>query len=358
MNNGIYIHIPFCLQKCDYCDFLSLECTDKQEEYVTALLQEIESVNVPNIDTIFIGGGTPTALPPFLLCKILQAIKAKTSIPNIEITVESNPGTLTQGYLQELKQAGVNRLSMGLQTTQARLLNAIGRIHTLNDFLENYQAARKVGFNNINVDLMFGLPGQTLQNWHETLDEIIKLNPEHISCYSLTPAEHTPLFDNLMNDILTLPDDETNRAMYHAAREKLTTAGYNHYEISNFAKPGRECKHNINCWKRVPYRGFGLGASSFDGKMRWTNTEDMAEYINGTNTAQDTDILTAEGHAAETMILGLRMLEGIPAKDIPQQYHSIVAHQIEKGLLAHSDGSVRLTAQGLDLANQVFMAFL
>jgi len=361
--SGIYIHIPFCLQKCDYCDFLSFESCDDMEQYVDALLQEIKTfvgANCvrPQIFTVYIGGGTPTALPSHLLCKILCAVKKLYLVPGIEITVEANPGTLTGEYLAALKSHGVTRLSMGLQTTKPHLLKAINRIHTMADFSENFHAARSAGFDNINVDLMFALPGQTPQDWQQTLEEIIALSPEHISAYSLTPAENTPLWDALDAGKIHLPNDETDRRMYHMARQLLTEAGYIHYELSNFAKPGCESRHNVNCWRRVPYYAFGLGAHSFDGEKRWHNTGDMREYLAGNFTPQGVDVLTEADAQAETMILGLRLMEGVKASDISQVYVGEVEAQIKKGLLAHEDGYVRLTPKGMDLANQVFEVFL
>jgi len=365
--SGIYIHIPFCPQKCNYCDFLSFENTGtgRMEQYVNALLAEIDALtsNDPksgsvDVDTIYIGGGTPTALPSSLLCKIVDAVRT----PNpAEITVEANPGTLTQKYLAEIKAHGVTRLSMGLQTTKPHLLKTINRIHTMQDFLVNYHTARKEGFGNINVDLMFALPSQTLQDWQETLQEIIELSPEHISAYSLTPAENTPLWDALESGRIHLTNEETDRRMYHMARSILTKAGYIHYELSNFAKPGFHSRHNVNCWRRVPYRAFGLGAHSFDGQRRWCNTSNMDEYLAGcTSTAiqQYLEVLTEADAQAETMLLGLRLMEGVPEVNIPPIYKQDIAEQIKKGLLTCVNGYVRLTPYGMDLANQVFETFI
>ncbi|MCL2285450.1 MAG: radical SAM family heme chaperone HemW [Firmicutes bacterium] len=360
---GIYIHIPFCLQKCDYCDFLSFEgeC-GLMEKYTSALLHEMEQYKLTGvIDTVYIGGGTPTALPSHLLCKILPPdIRgwAGHIMPGAEITVEANPGTLTPSYLANLKAHGATRLSIGLQTTKPRLLKAINRIHTMGDFLENYHAARSAGFNNINVDLMFALPGQTVQDWQDTLEEIIALSPQHISAYSLTPAENTPLWDALESGTVVLPGEETDRAMYHMARKLLTEAGYTHYELSNFAKPGFESRHNVNCWRRVPYRAFGLGGHSFDGEKRWHNTEDMTEYLAGNFPPKDVEVLTTADKQAETMILGLRLMQGVCEKNIPHIYTNTVTELKNKGLLTRKNGYVKLTPHGMDLANRVFEAFL
>jgi oxygen-independent coproporphyrinogen-3 oxidase len=403
---GIYIHIPFCATKCAYCDFLSFAvnsdncdgATAHMEAYVDALLREMEKYTSPGkIDTVYFGGGTPTALPPHLLCKILTAVGRFPLTADVEITIEANPGTLTPEYLQALKNgrcvsqamyqqftpatcqlcvptppvgahsvrphllplaSSPNRLSLGLQTTQPHLLTAINRTHTMGDFLQNYHAARQAGFTNINIDLMFALPGQTLDDWADTLDTIIALAPQHISAYSLTPAENTPLWDALDSGQICLPSEETDRAMYHLAIKRLTEAGYTHYELSNFAKPGFESRHNVNCWRRVPYRAFGLGAHSFDGARRWHNAQDMAAYLAGDVAPQDVEVLTPADVDAETMILGLRLLQGVPEKDVPARYENTVAAQIKKGLLTHENGCVRLTSLGLDLANQVFEAFL
>ena len=375
---GIYIHVPFCLQKCSYCDFLSFKMDDLvQEQYVNALLREMQIYDCelfPRvIDTVYIGGGTPTALPSLLLCKILDAVRALNLAGDVEITVEANPGTLTREYLAEMKAHGVTRLSMGLQTTKPHLLKAINRLHSMEEFVENFNVARAVGFDNMNVDLMFALPGQTESDWRDTLGEIVKLAPEHISAYSLTPAENTPLWDALESGEIRLPDEDIDRKMYHMARQYLADEGYVHYELSNFAKPGFESHHNINCWQRVPYIGFGLGASSFDGEKRWRNTEDMQGYLKTfesqkqslcptvwDETASRTDIeyLTEGDIHSETMILGLRMMKGVLERNIPPVFAREVEDLIKNGLLAHENEFIRLTPRGMDLANQVFMAFV
>ncbi|MCL1843731.1 MAG: radical SAM family heme chaperone HemW [Defluviitaleaceae bacterium] len=285
---GVYVHVPFCVQKCIYCDFLSFSVGKNSAKnsakniYVAALLNEIKNARTNKlfahgIDSVYIGGGTPTALPAPLLCEILRAVASLPLLPGAEFTVETNPGT--HEYFAALKTHGVNRLSFGVQSTHDFLLRTLGRIHTKEDFIKNFRAARDAGFDNINVDLMFSLLGQTTAHWRETLAEITLLSPEHISAYSLTPAENTPLHEQLEAGAIHLPSDETDRDMYHTARRILAEAGYIHYEISNFAKPGRESRHNVNCWTMRPYIGFGLGAHSFDGNARWHNIEDMEQYI-------------------------------------------------------------------------------
>ena len=377
MSTGVYTHVPFCVQKCAYCDFLSFGCDvnggdEVFEKYVDALLTEIKSVGNCReiIDTVYFGGGTPTVLPSPLLCKILQAIKQFPLTSDAEITVESNPGTLTPEYLAALKAAGVTRLSMGLQSTHLHLLQVLGRMHSKDDLIENFHAARHAGFENINIDLMFGLPGQTPEQWRETLREVIALAPEHISAYGLTPAEDTPLWNQLESGQVCLLDDEIERDMYHTARRMLTDAGFSHYEISNFAKPGFESRHNINCWTMKPYRGFGLGAHSFDGAARWRNTHGMAEYLcqNFTNESYKHDIqhLTTADIMAETMILGLRLTQGVsqqafaevfgvtPAQQYPDEINQLIAAD----LLDVNGDNLALTTKGLDFANRVFAAFV
>ena len=366
MPSGIYIHIPFCVKKCAYCDFLSFAQTDNEEPYVTALLREIHATKfATEIDTVYIGGGTPTALPPFLLCKILAEVAKLPLTADAEITVEANPGTIDEKYLQALKKHGANRLSLGLQTTHSHLLETLGRMHSPEDFYENFHAARRAGFDNINVDLMFALPRQTEKNWLETLECIIALSPEHISAYSLTPAENTLLWEQLQGG-LSLPDEETDRNMYHAARRMLGAAGYSHYEISNFAKRGRvsESRHNVNCWTMKPYRGFGLGAHSFDfvgdGAARWHNTEDMKEYLAtaGQAVAKDSYIaLSQQEVLSEEIMLGLRMTCGVNKNKLAA-FENEAAKLVAEGLLFQNGNNLALTERGLDLANRVFSVFV
>jgi len=333
------------------------------EVYVQALLAEIASAKIEStIDTVYIGGGTPTALPSFLLCRILNAVCALPLAANAEITVEANPGTLNPAYLQAINAHGANRLSLGLQTTQPHLLRTLGRVHSWEDFLQNYHAAKAAGFDNINVDLMFANPGQTIENWHETLEEIIALSPQHISAYSLTPAEGTPLWDAIASDTIHLPSDEIDREMYHHARGRLAQAGYIHYEISNFAKPGFESRHNINCWRRVPYIGFGLGAHSFDGKGRWHNIEDIKRYVSTaphTIDKKSLQTLTESEAMCESIILGLRLMRGIPEANIPGCHENTTQRLVAEGLLSRTQhGRICLTPKGMDLANRVFAGFL
>jgi oxygen-independent coproporphyrinogen-3 oxidase len=409
----IYIHIPFCRSKCAYCDFLSGtadawgNASEVMAAYSRALITELQTARMGDmenriISTVYIGGGTPTALPASFLCEIIKEVKRFHLADDAEITVEVNPVTHVfpdVTVFSALRSLGVNRISIGLQAFQDSLLTKIKRAHTVRDFVETFLAARDAGFDNINVDLMFSLPGQTMGDWKESLKRLIVLRPEHISAYSLTPAEGTPLWDGLQNGEINLPDDEADRAMYHEANRILANAGYNRYEISNFALPGRESRHNVNTWKRRPYRGFGLGAHSFEesdcpssGGCRWHNTEDMGEYLRAwacppagggdspdealreayqrgrghhprppgsENTRKDFTPLTRDEALSETLILGLRLTEGIVlSKIISDRYGAEIAKFIADGLLKRENGYIFLTPLGADLANLVFSAFM
>ena len=367
-SSGVYIHIPFCVSKCAYCDFLSFDGVgvDMQEQYVQALLGEMRRHDFSGtiIDTVYIGGGTPTVLPSSLLCEILRQVQQLTLAPDAEITLEMNP--CTDAALSDYKAHGVNRLSIGLQAWQDDLLAKIRPSHTAKTFTQSIKTAREAGFDNINVDLMFALPGQTHDDWRESISRVMELGPEHISAYSLTPAEDTPLWDWLQAGEIPLPDEAVDRDMYHEAINMLTAAGYEHYEISNFAKPRFMSRHNIDCWKRKPYKGFGLGAHSFDGVSRWRNTRNIQWYINGYCLRNDIDVLTETDAMAETMFLGLRMAKGVSKQvfyeafgtTIEYIYGQEINNLVSKGLIADSDERIFLTAKGLDFANQVFEAFL
>ena len=367
---GMYIHIPFCASKCSYCDFLSFEGAgqDLQKRYVGALLTEIKAAHIESkIDTVYFGGGTPTLLPSPLICAILQEVQSLNLAKDTEITVEMNPCTNAKNLLTDLKAHGVNRLSIGLQAWQDDLLASIKRAHTARDFADIIQAARSAGINNTNVDLMFGLPNQTINQWRETITHVVSLAPSHISMYSLTPAENTPLWDALEAGDICLPDETLDRAMYHEAISLLKSTGYEHYEISNFAKPGHESRHNVDCWQRKPYLGFGLGAHSFDGAARWSNTWDIARYLDSPASAkEDFQTLTIQDAMAEMMFLGLRMTNGVNpsmfkdafGKTLAECYGPILETLISNGLLEYKTENIALTPLGLDLANQVFGAFL
>lgn len=362
-----YIHIPFCARKCLYCDFNSFE--DKQnliEYYIDALIKEIKRYDIKELETIYIGGGTPSFIEAKHISRILSILPLKNAS---EITIEVNPGTVDYNKLIEYKNAGINRISIGLQTTNNEILKEIGRIHTLEEFENAYNLVREVGFENVNVDLMFGLPDQDLDIFKESIEYLIKLNPEHISSYSL--ILHEKIFSNL-------PNDEEEREMYHYLVKRLKEAGYKHYEISNFSKKGFESKHNMAYWKQKEYYGFGAGASSYlDGK-RCTNILNLNEYIEKIKSGKEVSIVEEEesldSKINEYMMLGLRLIDGINIKevnekfgiDVLERYKESLSKLINLGLieLQHSDrdfgakGYIVLTAKGLDLANVVWEEFV
>ena len=377
MRSGIYIHIPFCLSKCYYCDFLSFANSSDslKKDYYSALCKEIELsskefINL-SIDTIYIGGGTPTILPPFWLNGILNTIRRHFKVlPKAEITVETNPSANSKS-ITGLNIGRVNRISFGLQSTCNEKLSSLNRIHTMENFLKNFHSARKSHIDNINVDLMFALPNQDLNQWRETLETVINLSPEHISAYSLTPAEGTPLYDDIKTGHVLLPDDSIDRDMYHLACQMLKEEGYNHYELSNFAKPNYESKHNINCWKRKQYLGFGLGAHSFFNSYRWNNTKNMQRYLDillhdnqpPHKVREETQKLSQSEAMSETMILGLRLTQGVSIQDFKKAFGILPTEKynidtlVADGLLKIDSEYISLTTRGLDLANQVFMTF-
>ena len=360
-----YIHIPFCARKCLYCDFNSFD--DKQnliEEYVDALILEIKRHNIEEVATIYIGGGTPSFIEAKHITKILSVLPLKSAS---EITIEVNPGTVDYNKLIEYKTAGINRVSIGLQTTNNEILKEIGRIHTLEEFENAYNLVREAGFENVNVDLMFGLPHQDLDIFRESVEYLLKLNPEHISSYSL--ILHERIFENL-------PSDEEEREMYHYLVERLKKAGYKHYEISNFCKDGYESKHNMAYWKQKEYYGFGAGASSYlDGK-RYTNISNLNEYIEKIKIDKEVSIIeeeeTIDSKINEYMMLGLRLVDGINIQevnekfgiDVLERYKESLSKLINLGLieLQHRDIDAKeyivLTTKGLDLANIVWEEFV
>lgn len=388
---GIYIHIPFCKQKCYYCDFTSFAgCDSFEESYIECikkeLIQKLNTINIEkyNINTIYIGGGTPSYIESKYIKEIMELLshelyehslekshKEKIILDDVEITIEVNPGTITEEKLKEYKEAGINRISIGLQSTDNELLKEIGRIHNLNQFLETYNLARKVGFKNINVDLMLGLPNQTIKHLKSSLEKIIDLNPEHISVYSLILEEGTKLFDLINKGKLKLPDEDTERQMYWYVKNTLEFSNYFHYEISNFSKKGYESKHNVNCWKQKEYLGIGLGASSYLEGMRFSNIKDLNEYIKNIEAEEFEknkmieEIQTKEDMQKEFMMLGLRMIEGVSIQEFKTKFGEnpiyIYRNELDKLIsekLLNIDGDkIKLTNKGLDLANQVWIEF-
>ena len=366
---GVYIHIPFCVKKCDYCDFISY--CDKQdlvEEYVEKLKEEINiELNKMEykIKTIYIGGGTPSSVDSKFIIDILNVIKEKYNIDDIEVTIEVNPGTITEEKLLDYKTAGINRLSIGLQETSNQLLKQIGRIHTYEEFLETYNLARQVGYKNINVDLMIGLPNQSISDIKDSLNKIINLNPEHISVYSLILEEGTKLYKKYEENKLDLPDEELERNMYWYVKNTLENNGYIHYEISNFAKDGYESKHNISCWKQEEYIGFGINAHSYIDGIRYSNTESIEEYIENFEKIIH-EKQTIDDMQKEYMLLGLRKIEGISVQEFKNKFgdnpiflfRNELSKLVEENLLEVDGDIIKLTNKGLDLANQVWQEFI
>jgi oxygen-independent coproporphyrinogen III oxidase len=368
---SLYVHIPFCRQKCLYCDFPSYSgLEDMMDEYIDALIKELKSIKYSKINTIFIGGGTPTYLSSCNLEKLLSCINSLKWSQDIEFTVEGNPGTFTYEKLKLLHDAGVNRLSMGLQAWQNSILRTLGRIHDLNTFLNGFEEARHAGFNNINVDLMFGVPDQSIADWEETLTNVTKLSPEHISCYSLIIEEGTPFYKLYNCGKLSIPDEDTERNMYGRAVDFLTQSGYSQYEISNFSKPFMECRHNIIYWELKPYIGCGAGAHSYYGGKRYQNTSLVEDYITRMNTEGAASLNihknTRDDDIEEFMFMGLRMLKGISISEFNKKFSmdifDIYKNQLEKflreGLLIRDDDRIFLSRRALDISNSIMCEFI
>ena len=367
----IYIHIPFCIRKCDYCDFLSGPSgPEEQADYVQALLREIQAVEEGegrSVSSIFIGGGTPSVLDERLLGDILREIRNRFKMEeDAEITIEVNPGTANIGKLQAYREMGINRLSIGLQSPEDRELKILGRIHNYGQFLETYQEARTVGFDNINIDLMSAIPDQTYEGWVKNLRTVAELEPEHISAYSLIVEEGTPFAARKLN----LPDEDTEYNMYEATAQILKEYGFEQYEISNYARKGRECRHNVGYWTRQDYLGFVLGASSLYGKERFANTADMKKYLenskNPEKIREKEPSLTREDEMAEFMFLGLRMTKGISKADFQRCFgctiESVYGEVLEKyesmELLVEKDGRIFLSREGIHVSNSIMAEFL
>lgn len=363
---SLYIHIPFCKKKCNYCDFLSFP--DKEEffsEYKKALLQEIDRFETPDkIHSIFIGGGTPSYFPWEYLYEIGEKLNQKFSFTNnMEFTIEQNPDTVSQLSLKKYKSMGINRISIGLQAWQNNLLKTLGRLHNRDTFQKAYDLIRNEGFENVNIDLMFSLPGQTTGMWEETLKNVITLSPEHISAYSLIIEEGTPFYTQY-NDAPP-QSEETDRQMYSFLTDYLKSTGYLQYEISNFSKKGYESKHNKVYWERGNYKGFGLGASSMLNNVRYKNTEDFTLYLKGISVIEE-EKLSIENQMEEFMFLGLRLTQGISIskfekafnKNIYEVYSKQINKFLSEKLLIKKGDHIALTPKGTDLSNYVFSGFL
>ena len=377
---GIYTHIPYCVKKCAYCDFVSSAVGNstarEMQDYAAALRAEILHEVPPlrarwgDVTTVYIGGGTPTALPTELLTEILRTLIDAAGIPQ-ECTVEANPGTVDSDGLAQLRAAGANRLSLGVQSFDDRLLRAIGRIHTAEEAERAFRAARAVGFDNISLDLMYGLPTQTLDDLKTSVNAAIALMPEHISVYGLIVEEGTPFAAAEAAGQLTLPSEDAAEEMYDYLMEELPARGYVRYEISNFARAGYESRHNRGYWRNVPYLGIGAAAHGYVDGIRWGNEPDTESYIRAMQTGQsvrapeDTE-RTRENAMEEYAFLALRTREGIDEADfrrtfgvgIDDVYGAVIGKYIMQGLLRRADGFVALTDAGMKLGNEVFAAFL
>ena len=371
---GIYVHIPFCQKKCDYCDFVSYSNKEtKIEEYIQAVIKEIEHQKIKTqITTIYIGGGTPSYIDSKHIKEVIAEIKKKNVSPDAEITIEVNPGTVTKQKLEEYKQAGINRLSIGLQSAQNELLKQIGRIHTYEQFLETYKMARKVGFENINIDLMLGLPNQRISDLKQSIEKILELQPEHISVYSLIVEDETPIANKIEQGQLQLPEEETERNMYWYVKNNLELNGYKHYEISNFAKTAFESKHNMNCWKQKEYVGFGVAAHSYRDITRYSNTENLGEYIRNIQKGNlernriINEIQKEDDTKKEYMILGLRQIDGVKISEFKEKFvdnpiylfRNQLNKLVEQELINIDENHIKLTNKGIDLANLVWEEFI
>lgn len=381
----LYIHIPFCVSKCGYCDFLSFPADDLSvRTYIIALRKELrmraEEAKRDTVVSVFIGGGTPTSISSFYITGILQDVMDFYHVaPNAEITIEANPGTVSQEKMERYKEAGVNRVSIGLQSANPETLKRLGRIHTYEDFLMSYEYCRKAGITDINVDIMCGIPGQTLREWKDTLRKVVMLHPKHISVYSLMVEEGTPFGEKFGEDELRrikgenpkyLPTEEEERMMVRTAQTFLESHGFGRYEISNYAQKGYECRHNIGYWKRVPYLGFGLGAASLFRETRMKNMTKIEDYIDaidrGGYPTDDVKEVTRREQIEEYMFLGLRMTEGISREDfrktfdmdVEAVYGSVLKRLCAQKLLEAREGWIYLTDRGTDISNFVLSGFL
>ncbi len=405
----LYIHIPFCARKCAYCDFLSFAVLEHTyRDYMDKLIEEIYGQSLffqdRSVTSIFVGGGTPSILPPELVEELFAVLHGCFTVAgDAEITIEANPGTLTMEKLEVYRESGINRLSLGLQSADDQELKILGRIHTFDDFLKSYQRARQAGFNNISIDLMSALPGQDMHSWKNTLRKVTMLKPEHISAYSLIIEEGTPFYERYgktgeaietdrvsgTNDgfpvksvlpgnswdsrmeLPSLPDEDTDREIYHMTKNFLAAQGYERYEISNYARPGCECRHNIGYWTGVDYLGLGLGASSYIGGCRFRNETDLRRYLSldlrqAGIAARDIQELTLEEKMEEFMFLGLRMMRGVSGneflgrfgRNMWKLYDTAFQKLQEQGLIEVDKPWVRLTSRGIDVSNRVLSEFL
>lgn len=374
---GIYIHIPFCVKKCSYCDFVSF-CSDEKtwEQYTNAVVCEIENKKIENpkkVTTIYIGGGTPSLIPENYIVKIINTVKSRFKIEeSAEITIEVNPGTVTEKKLVAYKNVGINRISIGLQSAEDRILKLIGRIHNYQTFLSTYNLTRNIGFENINVDLMLAIPTQTKGELLNTLNKVIELKPNHISLYSLIVEENTEIKKALEVGKLEYVDEKVEREMYWKTKRILEKNGYFHYEISNFAKKGFESKHNMDCWNQEEYIGFGIAAHSYINNKRFSNISNLEEYIkniNEENFEKNIELhenQTKQDKMKEYMMIGLRKIDGISISEFERRFRISplfyfrfeIDKLVKENLLEVDLDYIKLTKKGLDFANIVFEEFI
>ena len=374
-NMELYIHVPFCVKKCTYCDFLSFSADEgTKRRYVEKLMEEMGTMGAVcrdnTVSTVFVGGGTPSILKGEWMEELFSVLRENFSLePDAEISMEANPGTVTKEKLFSYRRAGINRLSFGLQSAKERELSALGRIHSFEDFLESFRAARECGFENINVDLMSALPGQTADSWMETLKRTAELSPEHISAYSLIVEEGTPFYEAYGSEAgrKLLPDEETEREMYHRTKAFLRECGYERYEISNYAKPGFACLHNIGYWTGVPYLGLGLGAASYLNGKRFSGHADMETYLASAAGTYENEVqLTKKDMEEEFFFLGLRLTKGVSLAEFKERfgedaaavYPGVMERFVKEGAANLSDGRFFLTDYGMDVSNYVMAEFL
>jgi len=372
------VHVPFCLRKCRYCDFLSFECHDEKalSQYADALCREIstryEEWPYKVVDTIYIGGGTPSILPAEDMKRIMECICSNFTVADdSEITIEANPATLDDRKLETYLESGINRISIGVQSFDKSILNLLGRVHDKNDALNAVRMAKKAGFNNVNVDMMFGIPGQTMKMWRDSLRQCIFLRPEHISLYSLQIEEGTPFYQMMENGTLEPTPDSTDRTMYHDAVDMLVQAGYHHYEISNGALPGYESKHNLKYWSYNEYLGLGPGASSFIGGHRFKNISSVLEYLQFIKQGlppvkhEDVEHYTLRDEMGVYVFTGLRKTDGFDIRDFEETFRTDFFDVYDPEILTRLRGLVemqgcilRLTDKGLDVSNKVMAEFV
>ncbi len=381
----LYIHVPFCIKKCAYCDFLSAPAGEEERQrYVETMIKEIQGYRKKYqeycVTTIFVGGGTPSVLSGEQIKEVFNALRASFVIDTqAEITIEVNPGTVTEEKVEAWMQAGVNRISIGLQSVNDEELQMLGRMHTYKDFLNTYHLLRDKGFNNLNIDLISAIPGQTLESWKKTLSTVAELEPEHISAYSLIVEEGTPFYTiygeggadgNLESVVQPLPDEETERFIYEETEMILQKYGYDRYEISNYAKPGYACRHNEGYWRRVNYLGVGLGASSLIENQRFRNFSTYDAYMDAIQNQklfhEEVESLSVTDEMEEFIFLGLRMMSGISREEFQKKFgkkiETVYEKQIQQlkkdGLIEFVENRIRLTKRGIDISNYVFEQFL